>query len=588
MDGSGNVYITDPGNYRVRRVAPNGIITTFVGNGGQGSSGDGGLAINAQLYDPTALAIDASGNLYIADSSASSIRQVSPAGIITTFSRITGGLGLPHGLAADAWGYLYYAFGFIDNEVFKISPGGVLVTRLAGGAPSGYSGDGGPAVSAKLNQPLGVAVDTSGNIYVADAANNAIRLLTPLPTASPAILTTSPLPQGTVGTAYSQTLSATGGARPYTWLVISGVLPSGLTFSNGTISGTPTAAGSYSFTVELTDGAATSASGVFAITVLQVPVCTFVLSSSGEAFPAAGGAGSVAVTAPSGCSWTTSSSLSWVTKVTPSSGTGTATVSFQVASNAGTTRSGSITVAGISFTVEEARASLAGFTAAGSLAQVPSGGGWQATITLINSGNTAEEALVSFYDDYGNPLALPVNYPQTPLATPELAYSIDRTVLPGSEILIQTAGPNNQTTVAGWALVQASGSLTGSSLFDWGISGNQQEAVAQLENRTPNSFLLSFDQTGGYVLGIAVANASSIAANVPAILRDDTGATIATSTIALPALGHTAFMLSDKFAAAVQKRGTLEFQVPAGNQISTIGFRANSQGSLATVLPLTK
>ena len=136
--------------------------------------------------------------------------------------------------------------------------------------------------------------------------------------------------------------------------------------------------------------------------------------------------------------------------------------------------------------------------------------------------------------------------------------------------------------------MQASGSLTGYSLFRWGTAPHQQEAVAALENRTPGAFLLSFDQTGGYVLGIAVANTSSSAANVTATLYDDTGATIGGTTLPLPAMGHTAFMLTVKFAAATDKRGTLILTPPAGVQISTIAFRANLQGSLATVLPLTK
>ncbi len=274
------------------------------------------------------------------------------------------------------------------------------------------------------------------------------------------------------------------------------------------------------------------------------------------------------------------------------SGTGSGTVTFQAAANTGAARSGSITVAGITFTVEEATG--ANLPRVGSLAHITTGGGWQSTMSLVNTGSAGEEVVVSFYDDNGNPLALPVNYPQAPLATPVLAYSIDRILLPGAEWLIQAAGTSSQPNVSGWALVQASGTLTGSGLFDWAIAGAQQEAVVQLENRTPNSFVLQFDQTNGYVLGIAAANTSATAAGIPAILRDDTGATIATGTItlpgmsAIPAMGHTSFMLSDKFAAAAGRRGTLELQVPAGGSISTVAFRANTQGSLATVLPLTK
>jgi hypothetical protein len=148
-----------------------------------------------------------------------------------------------------------------------------------------------------------------------------------------------------------------------------------------------------------------------------------------------------------------------------------------------------------------------------------------------------------------------VNYPQAPLAAPELATSIDRTVNPGAEILIETAGPDNQPTVAGWAQVQANGSLTGFSMFRIGTPGNQQEAVVPLENRTPSSFLLSYDQTGGFVTGIAVANMAASPATVPVILRDDTGAQLATTSLTLPAMGHTAFLLTDQLPQAAQLRG---------------------------------
>ncbi len=158
----------------------------------------------------------------------------------------------------------------------------------------------------------------------------------------------------------------------------------------------------------------------------------------------------------------------------------------------------------------------------------------------------------------------------------------------GAELLIETVGPDDQPALGGWALVQASGSLTGYSLFRWGAPPKQQEATAQLETRSPSAFLLSFDQTGGYVLGVAVANASSTAANILAELVDDSGGLLAATTIPLPAMGHTAFMLSDKFPAAAGERGTLVLAVPTGGQLSTLAFRANSLGSLASVLPLTK
>jgi hypothetical protein len=484
---------------------------------------------------------------------------------------------LPSGIAGIAYSQALTATGGVPPYRWYVSLGALppLLTLSSDGVLSGTP------------TSAGIATFT---ISVIDAALHAASQAFSLTiTLGPLVITTAAtLPAGVVGASYSQTLAATGGVPPYTWQVKSGAWPPGLIFSSGgALTGAPSQVGSFSFTVQVTDSSAASASRVFSLLV-SAPGCASSLNYSGQAFSAAGGSGTVTVTAPSGCQWTASSQLSWVAITAGASGNGNGAVAFQVAANSGAARSGAIAIAGFPFTVEQSAASPAGLSTIGSIAQVTSGGGWKSTLTLINTGSASEEALVNFFDDYGNPLALPVNYPQKPLATPALASVIDRTVDPGAELLIETAGPLDQPTQAGWALVQASGSLTGYSLFRWGTAPHQQEAVAALENRTPGSFLLSFDQTGGYVLGIAVANTSSPAANVTATLYDDAGATIGGTTLPLPAMGHTAFMLTDEFPSADGRRGTLVLTPPAGSQIGAIAFRANSEGSLATVLPLTK
>ncbi|MGO9261000.1 MAG: IPT/TIG domain-containing protein [Bryobacteraceae bacterium] len=134
VDGQGNVYIADSENHRIRMVTPAGIITTVAGNGTAGFSGDGGPATGAQLNRPWDVAVDAVGDMYIADYNNSRIRLVNTAGIITT---------------------------------------------IAGGAGPGWAGDGGPALRAMLNFPTGLALDTNGDLYIADSSNNVVRLLTP-------------------------------------------------------------------------------------------------------------------------------------------------------------------------------------------------------------------------------------------------------------------------------------------------------------------------------------------------------------------------------------------------------------------------
>jgi len=158
MDSKGNLYVSDGGNARVRKISPNGIITTIAGNGGRGDTGDGGPATAAEISNPRGLAVDASDNLYIADSSA--VREVSPAGTISTAAPF-GGLGV----VLDSSGSLYV----VDYmRVRKVSPDGTVTTVAGGTGIIGDLGDGGPATSAAFIGPTTVAIDGGGDLYIGD------------------------------------------------------------------------------------------------------------------------------------------------------------------------------------------------------------------------------------------------------------------------------------------------------------------------------------------------------------------------------------------------------------------------------------
>ena len=184
------MYIADSTNNRVRKVNSAGIVTTVAGNGTLGFSGDGGPAAGAGVWNPMGLAVDAAGNLYIADSGNGRIRKVNPAGVISTVAggallpgfsgdggaAVGAGLFLPGGLAVDAAGNIFIT-DIGNNRIRKVNPAGVIST-VAGNGSKGFSGDGGAATSASFNfsgAHAGLGVDAAGNLYIPDTANHRVR-----------------------------------------------------------------------------------------------------------------------------------------------------------------------------------------------------------------------------------------------------------------------------------------------------------------------------------------------------------------------------------------------------------------------------
>jgi hypothetical protein len=186
VDSSGNFYFADQSSARVRKVTAAGIISTFAGTGTQGYNGDGILATSAKLNSPTGLAVDTAGNLYIADAGNGLIREVNVStGMISTVAgTVSGGtdadgipatsaqIQYPWGVAVDSSNNIYIADAGDDRirEVYAAT--GLIGTVAGGGSGSGSSGDGGPATAATLNNPYAVAVDGSGNIYISDLTGN--------------------------------------------------------------------------------------------------------------------------------------------------------------------------------------------------------------------------------------------------------------------------------------------------------------------------------------------------------------------------------------------------------------------------------
>ena len=448
VDASGNHYIADTGSHRIRKVSPAGIISTIAGNGTRGSSGDGGLATAASLSDPWGMAVDASGNLYIADTGNRRIRKVSPDGIIRTvagnvdatavavdasgnlyiadtrqirkvspdgiISTVAGTADAIHpgGVALDASGNLYIADQ--GNCIRKVSPAGIIST-FAGSGTQGFSGDGGPATAASLNNPFGVAVDAAGNLYIADTFNYRIRKVSPAGIIStvagdgvrnfsgdglPATMSSLYDPLGVTVDASGNLYIADMGNNRIRKLVPSqspavGCVYSidantqsfGLAGGSGSVAvlvnqvGCPWLAGSYVDWITVASGSSGSGNGVVTyfvapngnsasrtgslwiagktFTVTQPGLtCSYRLDPSSLSVPPSGVIGSkvgVSASAPD-CRWSASSSAGWILVSGGTSGTGGGTVTYTVGINSGTFRSGNITVAGQAFTVNQASA----------------------------------------------------------------------------------------------------------------------------------------------------------------------------------------------------------------------------------------
>ncbi len=229
LDNSGNLYIADTLNNRVRKVGTDGNINTVAGNGAANSTGDGGAATSAAINSPEGIAVDRTGNLYISDTAGHRVRKVAPDGTITTIAGNGSGgfhgdggpatqasLYYPKGLAVDGAGNLFIA-DWLNSRIRVVTPDGNIYTA-AGNGSFAYYGDGGPATSAALRFPWGLTVDSSGKVYVADDENSVIRVLTPVAGSQ-----TSAAPQ--IDPAGVLTVSAFGGfssASPGSWIEIHG------------------------------------------------------------------------------------------------------------------------------------------------------------------------------------------------------------------------------------------------------------------------------------------------------------------------------------------------------------------------------
>jgi hypothetical protein len=398
------------------------------------------------------------------------------------------------------------------------------------------------------------------------------------------ITTPSPLPNGSLNTVYTQFLAATGGTGPYTWSVASGTLPPGINLAlTGQLLGIPTSGGEYDFTIRVTDAAQLTGTQVFKLTITggitittpnPVPDGTVSVNYS-LALTATGGAAPYTWAVfsgnpPAGLTLSTTGVLSGLPTTA-----GTYSFVIRAVDAAGQSGTQNITIT-INATAVAPRA--------GVITQLASGGGWKTTMVLLNVGTTPANVKVNFAQDDGTPLSLPFVITQQGASVTVVGTTIERSIPANTTLLIESEAPGTVTHV-GWADVRSSSTISGYAIFrQRGGDGRDSEGTSILENRVVSSVILPYDNTAGFITGIALSNLNATgAASLTASIRDDSGTEVARDTITIPANGHTSFAVSDRLPATAGKRGFVEFTSTTSSGISGLGLRFSPTLSFTSI-----
>ncbi|MBI4459000.1 MAG: hypothetical protein HY648_02940 [Acidobacteria bacterium] len=523
FDASGNVYITDYLNNRVRRISvANQTIATFVGSGAAAFGGDGGAAVNAQLNQPEDVAMDASGTLYIADSQNQRIRKVTPDGTISTFAgtgipgyngdsmaATDARLNRPTSIAIDASGNLYIADAS-NHRVRRITNG--IITTIAGNGIQGYTGDGGAAAGATLRFPLGVAVDAAGNVYIADAGNHVIRKVT-----VPSNIISTVVGNGVGAGTDKGSFSGNGG------------------FATSAGLNTPN-----DVTLDVAGNIYIADTANYRIRKVSGGIISTLAGTGSDGFSGDGGlAVNATLNLPWGVSLDASGNLSigdmLNNRIRRIAGAGSAAVASGTVTSGGGGGGGGGTISNNIYY----------------LPHLALGGGWQTTLTYVNYSPQSVTCETFFFSDGGGPLAVS-------FGGAAAVSSRTDSLGPGRSIHTESTANISAPETRGWARVGCTGPIKASLLFRFYQGAPTSEASVNATTTPATTFVTFADQR----TGVAYANPSSQPAQLTFTAISSSGATLGTRTITLGAGAHGAenmgpFLGISSFRGAIRISSTV-------------------------------
>jgi|HubBroStandDraft_1064217.scaffolds.fasta_scaffold12509_2 hypothetical protein len=219
----------------------------------------------------------------------------------------------------------------------------------------------------------------------------------------------------------------------------------------------------------------------------------------------------------------------------------------------------------------------------GVLSQIAAGGGWSTVITLVNTSSAAVPVIVELHADNGSALTLPVTTTQQGVSQTSTAASVNATLNPNSTLLV-SMGDQVTSTVVGWADVLSTGPIGGYAIFRWTPqTGSPSEGTVPLQSQFPSTITLPYDNTAGFVMGVALANLSTASAGVTATMWDENGNQLGMQTIEIAGSGHTSFVMPTQFPQTAGKLGIVTFQSTGTGGIAALGLRFSPFGTFTSV-----